>query len=389
MDTDKENHPMNGNNVIDNCFEIHDVTLREGDQHAGVAFSVEEKMTIASRLVDAGITSIQAGFPSLSRFECDAVTALADSGLKADFHCLCRYEIEDIDLAASCKVNKVGFSVPGWVPLSCSDREKLDYFIKYGKEKGLFLRISCEDVARSDLSNIFAWFEAAQAANVDMVTIADTVGRLTPTAVRRLTSQIKQRFSVPLAVHFHNDLGLATANTLAALEEGARQIQVSIGGLGERAGIASLEEVVMILTTSYGVKLPIDTTKLYGLYTLVREYSRIDGADTKPIVGRDVFTHECGLHVGELVKNPLSYNPFDPRAVGRHAEFRIGKHTTPEAMAYFLDLKRAHLGEGARNLLLFLVQSLAINKIAVDENVIVQMASVLRQAMEGQHESIQ
>jgi len=367
---------------IDHCFEIHDVTLREGDQHAGVAFSTDEKIEIAKRLIEIGISSIQAGFPSLSPIEAEAVSALVNSGLKGDFHCLCRYDLRDIDLADTCGIRKIGFSIPGSTSLSGNAgklaRQKLDYFVKYAKDKGLFLRMSCEDVARSELSTVFTLYEIAENAGADMITFADTVGRVTPTMALHITKQIKERFTIPLAVHFHNDLGLATANTIASLEGGADQIQVSVGGLGERAGIASMEEVLMILHTIYRLQLPVDTTKLYEVFALVRDYAGVDGADTKPIVGRDVFTHECGLHVEELLKNPLSYHPFDPCLVGRKFEFRFGKHSTPETISYTANQNGIDLSPMTRDAILSTVQLLALNKVDFPNSLLVQMAEALQ-----------
>ena len=204
--------------------------------------------------------------------------------------------------------------------------------VEYAKDHGLTVEFSAEDATRTERDFLFEVFTEVVSAGADFIDVPDTVGILTPVLTRELITDIKNNFTAPISVHFHNDFGLATANTLTAIECGANQAHVTINGLGERTGNCSLEELVMTLKSAYGIDLGLDTTRLYSLSNLVGRLTGIKMPVNKPIVGDNAFAHESGIHVHGILNNSSTYEPISPEMVGHSRRIVLGKHTGANAV---------------------------------------------------------
>ena len=178
--------------------------------------------------------------------------------------------------------------------------------IEYGKDHGLTVEFSAEDATRTERDFLIDVYKAVVDAGVDFINVPDTVGVLTPIITKALVSELKSHINIPISVHFHNDFGLATANTLTAIENGASQAHVTVNGIGERTGNASIEELVVTLKAVYGIDIGIDTTQLYNLSDFVGRITGIKMPINKPIVGENAFAHESGIHVHGILKNSLT-----------------------------------------------------------------------------------
>lgn len=314
-------------------MKILDTTLRDGEQTPGVSLTTESKLLIAKKIDSLGVDIIEAGSAITSEGERASIKAIANEGLNAEICSYCRIRKEDIDAALGCDVDSIHLVVP------VSDlhiREKLKKdrdtvrqmaveMTEYAKSHGLIVELSGEDASRADLDYLKSVYNAGIDAGADRLCFCDTVGILTPERSYDILSDLSG-LRAPVSVHCHNDFGMATANTVAALRAGAQQAHVTINGIGERAGNTSLEEVVMVLYSLYRIKTNID---LKGLYTTSRLVSRLSGipvAPNKAIVGGNAFTHEAGIHVHGLLANTATYEPITPELVGRERRIVLGKH---------------------------------------------------------------
>jgi methanogen homocitrate synthase len=203
--------------------------------------------------------------------------------------------------------------------------------VQYAKDHGVGVRFAAEDGSRTDIEVLKKAFRAAEEYKVDYVSIADTIGILSPSTTYYLVSEIKKVVHTPICIHCHNDLGMATANTLAAAEAGAKQLHTTVNAIGERAGNASLEEILVSLRVQYGIER-YDTTKLMELSRMVNGFSGIRPAITKAIVGEHAFSHESGIHVCAILEEPRTYELFSPEMVGGTRHLIVGKHTGMKAL---------------------------------------------------------
>jgi len=263
-------------------IEICDVTLRDGEQTPGTAFTLNEKKNIAQGLDNIGVEIIEAGFPVVSHVERDTVKEIANMGLNAKICCLSRSVIPDIDVAIGCDVDIVSiFIATSDLHLkykyhkTCAEATLCAFdALEYAKDHGLTVRFAAEDATRTDINVLKSVFKMAEERHADYLSIADTVGILNPSTTYYLVSEIKKEINADICIHCHNDLGMATANTIAAAEAGAKQLHTTVNGLGERAGNASLEELLMALMVQYGIER-YNTTDLTRLSRMVVEYSGV------------------------------------------------------------------------------------------------------------------
>ena len=316
--------------------KIFDTTLRDGEQTPGISLTQEEKLLLARQLDKLGVDIIEAGFPISSRGEKEAVRAIARDGLTSTVCGLSRVIREDIDACLDCDVDMVHTFV------STSDIQ-IKYTIKkskeeilsmateavsYIKEHGVNCLFSAMDATRSDLDYLVKIFKAVEDAGADIINIPDTVGVMIPQGMRLLTQEIYRAVSIPIDVHCHNDFGLAVANSLAAVEAGAREVQCTINGLGERAGNANLEEIVMSLHSLYDVKTNIKTQYLFETSKLVERLTGIKIPPNYPIVGENAFSHESGIHTHGVLSKSDTFEPgvMTPEMVGHRRRIVSGKH---------------------------------------------------------------
>jgi D-citramalate synthase len=317
-------------------IRIFDTTLRDGEQTPGVSLTPDKKLRIAESLNNIGVDALEAGFAAASEGELEAIKLIADAGLGAEVYSMARGVIRDID--AVLKTGAVGVHLV----IPSSDLH-LEYKLKktreevlkitsettqYAKDHGLAVELSAEDATRSDLEFLANMFRAGVAAGADRLCPCDTVGVLVPERTSELFSELKKRFAnVPLSVHCHDDFGLAVANSLIALKSGAEEAHVTINGLGERAGNASLEEIAVALKANYKVNLAIKTELLYETSRLVSRITDFPLQPNKAIVGENAFVHESGMHTHGILAHPLTYEPFPPELIGRTRRIASGKHS--------------------------------------------------------------
>ena len=338
--------------------KILDTTLRDGEQTPNVALSSDDKLKIAQALDELGVDIIEAGFPINSEGEADAVRRISGAGLKSEICALCRASPSDIDAALKCDVDSVHiFLATSKVHLEKKlkisqqeARDKAVAAVQYAKDHGLIAEFSCEDGTRTELQFLDVVHRAIQEVGVDRIDIPDTVGVMTPTAMAPFVAEVKKSVKVPLAVHCHDDFGMSVANSLAGILGGAEEIHCTINGLGERAGNAALEEVVMGLQAFYGVKTNINTRKMAFVSRLVSQLTGIAVPPNKAIVGENAFSHESGIHVHGVLSECSTYEPMRPEIVGKERTFVVGKHSGHHAIniklkEYGLELNQDQMKE--------------------------------------------
>jgi 2-isopropylmalate synthase len=315
-------------------IKIFDTTLRDGEQTPGVSLTPEEKLEIARQLDKLGVDTIEAGFPIASKGEMEAIKLIVKEGLNAEICGLARVNKSDIDAALDCGVGCIHvFIATSDIHLNYKLKltreqalQKAIEGVEYAKSHGVQVEFSAEDATRSDLDYLKKVYKAVEEAGADRIDIPDTVGIMTPTRIYQLVSEIKKTVKLPISLHCHDDFGMAVANTLAGIEAGAVRAHVTVNGLGERAGNASLEEVVMALHSLYKKKTRINTRLLYETSKLVSELTGIMVQPNKAIVGDNAFAHESGIHTHGVLSMPLTYEPIEPEIVGRKRWIQAGKH---------------------------------------------------------------
>jgi 2-isopropylmalate synthase len=321
---------------------IWDETLRDGEQTPAVSLSLEEKIEITKLMDEMGIAIIDVGFPAVSKTEKNTVKAIASEGFKqASIAAPARALRADIDACIEAGVDEIPIFVAfSDLHLKYKLRmtkeeviERVTDCVEYAKGHGIVVDFVTEDTSRTSVESTVRIFSAALKAGADRVVIADTVGFLRPLSMKYLVAQIRDRIweefgrKVPLSVHCHNDFGLATANTLAAVEEGVTVPHTCVAGFGERAGNAPLEEVVLALEILYNVRTGVKTERLYELAQLTEKSFAIPLPVHKAIIGDNAFSHEAGIHVHGMMAHSLCYEPIPPALVGRKTTFHLGKFT--------------------------------------------------------------
>ena len=323
--------------------EICDVTLRDGEQTPGVSFTSDEKKDIATRLDAIGVEVIEAGFPIVSVHEKEMIRDISRLGLDAKICGLSRACLEDVDAALDAEVDMIGlFIAPSDLHLKYKHKKSREEVVAnaldqldYAVDHGLIVRFGAEDASRTDPDILVDIYRQAAEHRATYVTYADTTGCLTPLEVATVMKDIVPRTPIPIAIHAHNDLGCATANTLIAAELGAFQLHTTVNGLGERAGNARLEEVLVALVLKGGVTR-YDLTEIPALSRIVQDYTGIIMPATKPVVGENAFAHESGIHIAAILENPETYEFVPPSLLGLDRRFILGKHTGKRALVHIL-----------------------------------------------------
>ncbi len=316
-------------------IRVFDTTLRDGEQTPGVSLTPENKLRIAQRLDELGVDVIEAGFAAVSEGEFESVKLIAEAGLKAEICSAARGTQGDIDAVAKSGADSIHLIIPVSdlhieAKLKKTREQMLQIthdMVHHAKNSGLTVELSAEDATRADIGYLKQIFATGINAGADRIVACDTVGVLTPEKAYALFAELRKSLTVPvISVHCHNDFGMAVANTIAALHGGANQFHATINGLGERAGNASLEEIVVSLRSLYKHKLNIKTQLLYNTSQLVQRLTGVYMQPNKAIVGENAFTHESGIHTQGMLANAATYEAIEPELVGGTRRLAPGKH---------------------------------------------------------------
>jgi D-citramalate synthase len=326
--------------VLSNRFperiRVFDTTLRDGEQTPGVSLTPENKLRIAKRLDELGVDVIEAGFAAVSEGEMEAVKLIADAGLRAEICSASRGVRGDIDAVAKSSADSIHLIIPVSdlhieAKLRKTRGQVLEItrdMVRYAKDAGLIVELSAEDATRADFNYLKKVFSTGIEAGADRIVACDTVGVLTPERSHKFYGDLRKSLNVPvLSVHCHDDFGMAVSNTIAGLGAGANQFHATINGLGERAGNASLEEIVVSLITLYKQKLNIKTEKLYSISQFVSRLTGVCVQPNKAIVGENAFTHESGIHTQGMLADTSTYEAIAPELVGGSRRLAPGKHS--------------------------------------------------------------
>lgn len=334
--------------------KILDTTLREGEQTPGVYFDVHIKVAIAELLDEVGVDIIEAGHPAVTEEIHHAVREIARRGFRAKVGAHSRSLKRDVDLALECGVGFLGvFYCVSDMRLNHhakSLKEAIDQIttvISYAKEKkpDLTVRYTPEDAVRSPFENVITAAAEAARAGADVISIADTTGYMIPGSknnmydyIKKLRDELdKNGVSPKIAVHCHNDRGLALANALDGYRAGAEIIDASVLGLGERAGIVDLASLLVVLTQDFGEEKELNLKKIPELYRMVSRYSGVEIPVNLPITGRNAFTHCAGVHTQAAIRNPLHYQSLDPAVVGREPRIALDHMSGLSSVVYSLE----------------------------------------------------
>lgn len=347
---------------------VVDTTLRDGEQTAGVVFANEEKLAIATMLSDLGVDQLEVGIPTMGGDEKNAIKSIVKRNLKSSIMAWNRAVISDIQESIDCGVDAVAISI------SVSDihiknklktsrewvLENMVKSVEYAKKNGLYVSVNGEDASRADREFLIKFMKAAKEAGADRFRYCDTVGVMGPFQIEEEIKCLHDNTKLDIEMHTHNDFGMATANAIAGLRGGANYVGVTVNGLGERAGNAALEEVVMALKFVYDCDVDMDTTMFREISEYVSKASGRELPIWKAIVGTNMFAHESGIHADGAIKNPKNYEAFDPSVVGLERQIVIGKHSGKAAIVNKFKEYNIELSNEEASVILEMVRSTSV-----------------------------
>lgn len=332
-----------------------------------------------------GIDIIEAGFPATSKGEIEAIKLIANENLKSEICALSRTTKNDIDMVINCDVKNIHLFIATSDihlkhKLEMTREEVIEKAIKaldYSKAHGLIVEFSAEDATRTDIDFLKKFYSTLCKAGADRINVPDTVGIMTPKRMYDLIFELKKVVDKPISVHCHNDFGMAVANSLAGIEAGASQVHVTMNGLGERAGNAALEEVVVSLEILYGYKTNINTNLIYETSKLISRLTGIPIQPNKAIVGENAFAHESGIHTHGVIKNPLTYEPISPEFVGRKRILVSDKHSGKHGIKAMLEEYGISLSDDQIKEILIKIKELGDKGKKVTEEDLINLAKIM------------
>ncbi len=360
-------------------LHIIDTTLRDGEQAAGVVFSLDDKLKIAALLEKAGVPEVEIGSPALGNQEREEMKILCSQKFKFKTLAWCRATRDDIDAAEETGCDGISISFPiSEIQLKAMGKNKswvidnTKEILQYANDRFSFVGIGAQDASRADFYFLFDFIEQAQAFGAKRVRIADTVGILNPFSTMDLIKNIRIYCpDMPICFHGHNDLGMATINTIAAYKAGAYAADVTINGIGERAGNAALEEVVMALALSFKQPTNIKTEFLQAMSLMVEQASKRILPESKPITGKAALSHKSGIHIKSMINDRESYQIIDAKSIGAtESEFIISKHSGKASIKHYFLKKGININDNQCNWILQYIKQYASifkKEIFVDE----------------------
>jgi len=335
---------------------INDTTLRDGEQAPYVAFNTQEKLRIATLLDACGADELEIGIAAMGVKEREDIKELLALGLNARMMTWNRMKMEDLDASLSCGVKAVDLSIPisdilidvkfGGSKLKVL--HELEQVVSTASREGLFICIGGEDSSRGNPAFIREVMELSRECGASRFRYCDTIGIMTPTQTYTVIKSLCDLNLLPIEMHTHNDFGLANANALSGIDAGATGLNTTVIGLGERAGNASFEQILMALKHLYGESRSIDPILLRDLVQSVACAANINLASNAPIVGERIFAHESGIHADGMMKDSHAYEPYEASEVGLESSYPIGKHSGSATIRYHL----ARMGISADNSIL-------------------------------------
>ncbi len=348
---------------------IVDTTLRDGEQTAGVVFANAEKIAIAEMLSEVGVDQLEVGIPTMGGDEKEAIKEIVKRKLKPSIMAWNRAVVSDIQESIDCGVDAVAISISVsdihiQHKLKTSREWVLEHMVKsveFAKKNGLYVSVNGEDASRADKEFLKQFINEAKRAGADRFRYCDTVGIMEPFKIRADINELYDATKFDIEMHTHNDFGMATANAIAGIEGGASHVGVTVNGLGERAGNAALEEVLMALIIVCGYKGESIDTRLFK--DLCEYVSRASGRELpkwKAIVGSNMFAHESGIHADGALKDPKNYEAFDPEIIGLERQIVIGKHSGRAAVVNKFKEYNIELTDGEAKEILEMVRATAV-----------------------------
>ena len=331
------------NNII-----INDTTLRDGEQTAGIVFSADEKLLIAKILDEIGVSEIEAGIPVMGNYEKAAIKKINESGLKAKIVGWNRAKSEDIYASLDIGLKFIHVSIPvSQIHIQYKLKKDFQYIkttltdiLKILNKEGVKYSVGGEDSSRADLTSVIEIIKIAEGEGAYKYRYSDTVGILNPLKIYENIKKIKDGGDIKnilLEIHTHNDFGMASANSVAALKAGADSLSGSISGIGERAGNCALEEVIAYFNFIENQKIEFDFIKAKNLAQFIAKITKRPIPLSKPVFGKNIFYHEAGIHTDGILKNSLNYEAYLPKYVGAKRKLLIGKHSGSSVIKYKLN----------------------------------------------------
>ena len=354
-------------------IKFYDTTLRDGEQSIGVSINAADKLRIAKALAEAGVDRIEAGFPSSTEDDKQAVINIVKEVKGTEIWGFSRCNVNDIKVcietgvkALVCEISTSPAKMRAWEIDEATVMERIRKSITFAKEQGLYTAFFAVDATRADLKFLRQVYECAvNECGADEVVLVDTLGVATPETMYYLTKQVKSWVNVPVAVHCHNDFGMAVACSIAAIKAGAESVHCTVNGLGEKSGNGDLAELAFALTGLYGIETNIKLDKLRALSKLVEEVTRVPVSPLKPVVGDTVFVKETGSVVAQLMVYPPSVEGYAPELVGREREIYLSKKSGKKSIEYALNEIGVSLSSEKADELLAEVKKLGIKKSGV------------------------
>lgn len=353
-----------------NDIVLEDTTLRDGEQTPGLALGVKQKQAILEALLEAGVRSVEVGIPAMGGDELEFLKLAVNEKERARLVAWNRGVREDVMQSIDLGFNAVHIGLPtSKLHLDKSVRRDREWLVttatdlvKMAKDRGAYVSISAEDIARTEPAFLEEYAGVVAAAGADRLRLSDTVGLLTPEQYGERVALIVAASDIDVQCHTHNDFGFATANTMAGLQNGARFFHTTINGIGERAGMSDMAQVVVALKKLYDVDLGIDLNRLTGLSQLLWSIQRLPGVPWQPIVGSNVFAHESGIHVNAMLRDTSTFEPFPPEDVGNERRYVLGKHSGKALLQHLIEHSRGDVDADALTQTLSDVRSRAVER---------------------------